>query len=180
MEYYVTEDGIQFPTHTSAERNAFVAPPNGFVFYNTDTNQLEQNRGDGVTPSFEQMGGTISGASFISSEGVLTPPEITSNQDNYNPTGWLDSGVPQVTLMNCFADSGDKDLTGIQAPSPGVICILYLYNEGGDKIKLKNNSGSSSAANRFDLKADINLDDKKGIILMYDTSKSRWVNFSKS
>lgn len=120
------------------------------------------------TPTF---GGVTTGsASFVGNilfDNNITPPQITSNQNDYSPTGLADCNT-----MNLDSDA-NRDITGLLAPTSGDQ-IIFVTNEGASSIKLKNNDGSSIAANRFLLKADLTIETNESIILRYDSTNSRW------
>lgn len=96
---------------------------------------------------------------------TLTPAQITSNQDNYNPTG---AGAANVLRVSCDAA---RSITGLGFPAQNKTIILE--NVGGYTITLVNNA-TSTAANRFLLGADFELEADKSVILIYDSTSSRW------
>ena len=100
--------------------------------------------------------------------GVLTPAQFTANQDNYAPT----SGG-STTLWRLTSDAS-RDLTGIQAGSAD---LKLLFNVGSFDIVLKDESASSTAANRFALNGDITLQPDNSVGLWYDSTSSRWRAF---
>jgi hypothetical protein len=95
--------------------------------------------------------------------GSISPAQITANQNNYNPTG-----LATATILNLTSDAA-RDITGIVAQSNGR--LLVLMNSGGYTITLKENSGSSSAANRFYLPgaADYGITLRNSLRLLYVT-----------
>jgi hypothetical protein len=71
--------------------------------------------------------------------------------------------------------ANNVDITGITAPPAGVNQMLFITNESGTyKLTLQNNSGLSLAANRFNFKANISLEEYLGVILFYDHGISKW------
>lgn len=98
--------------------------------------------------------------------------QITSDQNDY------DVGAGTVSAVKVSSDAA-RNITGIVAPRPYTISLapdvsyqawLFLINEGSFNITLKDASGSSAAANRFALDADVVLKPKQGCLLFYDTS----------
>jgi len=128
----------------------------------------------GVTGS-SFSGGTFSNdvnfSGSFSLGGVLTPTVITSNTDNYEPTG----GLSNCNVLRISSNvSAGVNLTGLKAPNPVIHQVLYLLNVGTKSITLKTNSTSSILENRFLLGTDKNIQPDGGIILIYDIESSGW------
>ena len=103
-------------------------------------------------------------------EGVISPSQITSNQNNYNPTNLATSSIIRLD-----ADSSFRIITGITAPSPEKNKVLILRNVSANSILLANQNTNSTAANRFEFSGyDLPLFPKSQIILTYDTTNDRW------
>lgn len=98
--------------------------------------------------------------------GVISPAQITSNQNNYNPAGL--SGAFTVRLDANAA----RDITGLAGGEPGR--VIELRNVSAFPITLVNESGSSSAANRFAIGANAPLRPNRSALLIYDGTLSRW------
>lgn len=98
--------------------------------------------------------------------GDITPSQITSDQNDYNPTG-----LSTASILRLSSDAA-RALTGLQGGSDGR--VLHIYNVGSFNITLTNASASSSAANRFDFGASIVIGAGQGVILYYDSTASRW------
>lgn len=73
--------------------------------------------------------------------GVISPPQITSDQNNYNPAGLASANVVRLST------DGIRTITGLAAQSAGT--VLLLCNAGAFEIQFANESASSTAANRF-------------------------------
>lgn len=102
----------------------------------------------------------------LATTGDITPSQITSNQNDYNPTG-----LSTTTVVRLSSDAA-RDVTGLQGGSDGR--WLVPINVGSYTITLKNASGSSTAANRFSMGSDLALEAGAGCILIYDGTQSRW------
>lgn len=98
---------------------------------------------------------------------LIAPTQITSNQNNYNPTGLSTAGA-----MTIFADSSFRQITGIAAPSTAK--RLTVINSGNNSILFPRESASSSAANRIRMSRDFVLLPGKTAIFFYDTSATKW------
>ena len=120
-----------------------------------------------VGSSYLQAGiaGTIT--STLSLEGVISPAALAANTNDWNPTGLSTANTIRVSA------SGAIDLTGITAPASAWQVIL-LHNVGANTITLKDESASSSAANRFALDADDGITADTSRTLQYDRTSSRW------
>lgn len=103
---------------------------------------------------------------------ALTPAQITASQNDYAP-----SGCSRYIPWRLDA-SAAWDITGISAalcaPAPGTNRMRVLINVGSFTITLKDESASSTAANRFALAADFSLTAGASVQLLYDSTSSRW------
>jgi len=105
--------------------------------------------------------------------GDISPAQITSNQNDYNPTGLSTASVLRLNT------DASRDITGLQGGADGR--IIVLVNVGSFAIVLKDDDGATStAANRFALSGDITLSADDGVILQYDSTSSRWRCIGKS
>lgn len=98
--------------------------------------------------------------------GVITPSQITSDQNNYNPTNL------HTNSMVRLSSDASRAITGLDAGSAGE--LKFLFNTGSFDITIPDESASSTAANRFATNATITLASKTGIIMWYDGTSSRW------
>ncbi|MBO0715988.1 MAG: hypothetical protein J2P55_01460 [Rhizobiales bacterium] len=122
-----------------------------------------------ASPSFT---GTVTiGGSFVLS-GIATPAAISANQNNYNPTG-LGSNV----LLRLSA-TAPVNITGLVAQTSG--SLVALTNTGASAITLTNLDAGSSAANQFNIGANVSLTTGQTALLIYDGTTSQWRNFAGS
>lgn len=112
--------------------------------------------------------GQIDEALFIS--GTISPTTITSNQNNYNPTDLSTASVVRMT------SDASRDITGFAGGAAGR--VLFLFNIGANPIVLKNDT-TSTAANRFLFGVDRTLEAGRSIIIVYDSTVSRWRDVSQ-
>lgn len=100
-------------------------------------------------------------------EGTLTPPAITTTQNNYNPSNL------EKTLLLRLQSTSPVEITGLAGGDKGR--VLFLTNIGSFSISLVNESAGSSAAHRFLLPASsIVLGPNDSVILQYDSVSARW------
>lgn len=92
--------------------------------------------------------------------GILTPPTITTTQNNYSPTG-----LATASVLRLCTDAS-RDLTGIAGGTSGR--LLLLHNVCANPLVLKDESASSTDVNRFALPADVTLDAEKSAMLQHD------------
>lgn len=110
---------------------------------------------------------TMAGAVVVN--GLISPSQITANQNDYAPTG-------VATAFEIRVDSdADRAITGLSASQVEGRKIL-ITNDGAFTITLNHEDANSTAANRFDLGADNNLAIEAGAtaLLSYDGTASRW------
>lgn len=100
--------------------------------------------------------------------GVLTPAQITANQNDYNPTG-----LQYASVLRLDADQ-IRIITGLAGGWDGR--IIRVVNVGGSDSTLvfrRQNTGSA-AANRFALARDVSLDPGEQVVFQYDGTSQRW------
>lgn len=102
----------------------------------------------------------------VALRGVLSPAQITSNQNDYSP-----SGLSGASVLRLNTDAA-RSITGLAGGSKGR--LLIVHNVGSYDITLSDESGSSTAANRFALAGDVLIQPDRSVILQYDSTTSRW------
>jgi hypothetical protein len=126
-------------------------------------NLIVDSTGTSTTGQFKISSGTVKLAS------ILTPAQITANQNNYNP-----SGLSTAAVLRLSTDAA-RDVTGITAPATDSAGhTLVIHNTGSNNIVLKNEDANSTAANRFTLSADITIAANQSHTLIYDATSTRW------
>ena len=98
--------------------------------------------------------------------GDISPAQLTANTNDWNPTG-----LSTASAIRLSTDAA-RDITGLQDGADGRLMILH--NIGSQNAVLKDESSSSSAANRFALNADVTLGADQSALLQYDSTSSRW------
>jgi len=103
-------------------------------------------------------------------DSSMSPAQITANVNDYSPSG----SSPSYNAASALRLSSDasRDITGMAGGLAGR--VLLIFNVGSFNIVLKDESASSTAANRFALKADITLAPDGSALLWYDSTTSRW------
>lgn len=102
----------------------------------------------------------------VSFSGFLSPTQISSNQNDYSP-----SGLSTASVLRLDTDAA-RDITGLAGGRAGrVLTLLYI---GTTSVTLKSQSSSSSAANRFLIPADVVLTPNTVVELIYDAVSARW------
>lgn len=100
-----------------------------------------------------------------------TPSALASNTNNWdNATNWERQPVWRVSASSAV------DLTGLVSTNLTDNATIYFCNVGSFAITLKNESASSTAANRFTTTtgADVVLNPNQICMLWYDTTSGRW------
>lgn len=100
----------------------------------------------------------------------ITPDALTANTHNYEP-----DGLESAPVLRLSTDGGDYNLTGLAGGADGRLMFLHNVNEvGTGTITIKAQSASSTAMNRFASPADLPLLPEETVLLIYDTTQSRW------
>jgi hypothetical protein len=98
--------------------------------------------------------------------GDISPAQITSDQNDFNPTGLASASVLRLT------SDASRNITGLSGGGDGR--IVAIVNIGANDIVLQDASASSSAASRFAFGADVTLAAKQSAVLWYDAADQRW------
>lgn len=101
--------------------------------------------------------------------GVITPTALSGDVNNYNPTG--------LSTCNAIRQDGgaaNRNITGLAANNWRFILLTNIGTT--NNLVLVHASGSSSAANQFDLAnaANLTLLPRQSVILWYDASSTKW------
>jgi hypothetical protein len=110
----------------------------------------------------------------LSMNSVISPSQITANQNNYAPA---DLQTANVVRLNSDAS---RNITGLSTASATKVAgwVLTLHNVGSFDIVLKNEDAASTAAYRFALGADVTIGAGRSHTLIYDSTSSRWRSFA--
>lgn len=122
------------------------------------------------------MDGLVSGGSAVASgwiggevylSSILSPSQITSNQNNYAPTGFASCGAMRLTT------DAARSITGIAGGASGR--TLLVENVGSYNITFTHDA-TSTAANRFYCPGNANYVLGPGwvCVMNYDATSSRW------
>lgn len=104
--------------------------------------------------------------------GDITPPQITTDQNNYSPSGWNNN-----TTLRLSSDTA-RNITGIGSQGEGT--ILFIHNIGSFNITLKDESTSSTDINRFAFPSDVIIAPDNTATIKYDGVTNRWRLISAS
>src|SRR5436305_2714523 len=116
--------------------------------------------------AIDQSTGNLTLPRGLSLGGVIAPPQLTANQNDYNP-----SGVASASVLQLSSDAS-RNVTGLAGGTDGrVVCLI---NTGSQPVALADESTSSAAANRFTLGGTLTLLAKQAALLRYDAIAQRW------
>lgn len=124
--------------------------------------------GDATAGKFLKANGTWAAPPSGSTPSVITPSQITTDQDDYAPTGWADCTTARISF-----DSDINAITGLAAATDGERKILR--NVGSYFGYLPCDHPDSTAANRITGNADIMVAPGGNIEVEYDGTLNRWV-----
>lgn len=123
--------------------------------------------GDAAAGKFLKADGTWATAGGGSSPNVISPAQITADQDNYNPSGWADA---TVVRLNLSADGWA--ITGFDPETDGE--EKTLLNVTGRYAYIPSEHPDSTAAWRVVGESDHILEPFGSIRIVYDNTSSRW------
>ena len=97
---------------------------------------------------------------------TLTPSAISANQNDYSPTGNYEADILRISSTAAYS------ITGLVGGSTNR--IKTIKNVGSYSITLSDENASSTAANRFALARDLEVEPDAMVMLVYDPTTSRW------
>ena len=104
---------------------------------------------------------------IFSTPGVISPPSLSTSQDDYNPTGMPNASIIRLTTTALIS------LTGLAGGKNGR--RIQLVNIGPNPITLETESVSSLATNRFDTgSTNATLVGSATVSFTYDGASSLW------
>lgn len=98
--------------------------------------------------------------------GVIAPPQLTGDEDDYAASGSATASVIR------FSADAVRGITGLADGSEGR--VMCLINTGAFAVILRDENAGSSATNRFGFGSDLTLGAKQGALLIYDGNAMRW------
>lgn len=98
--------------------------------------------------------------------GVISPAQITANQNDYAPVGFAAASVVQITT------DAARSLSGLAGGTEGR--VVSIVNVGSQPLRLLDASPASLAANRFAFGDDVVIAANRAAILRYDGTAGRW------
>lgn len=116
--------------------------------------------------AIDQTSGNAALPRGVALTGVISPSQITSNQNDYNP-----AGIASASVLNLSSDAL-RSVSGLAGGAEGR--VVALLNTGSQTVLLLNESASSTASNRFALGNDLAITAKQAVILRYDGTALRW------
>lgn len=99
--------------------------------------------------------------------GILSPPQITSDQNDYSPTG-----LSTASILRLDIDTS-RQLTGLATGAKGRMIIIHNISSTG-RLQINTEDTNSTAANRFSMDRNIRVMPKHTAVFWYDDTDSRW------
>jgi hypothetical protein len=112
--------------------------------------------------------GVLDAQGAVKFSSQATPAQITADQNNYNPS----SAVCVTTTTLILTSDAARSITGLAGGVAG--CEMRVINAGSFTISLLEQSGSSTAANRFNFGGNLALASGQAANVVYDGVNSRW------
>jgi hypothetical protein len=121
---------------------------------------------DGTQLQLIQLAAVTELPAAVVMSGVISPAQITANQNDYAPTGIATASAIRLDL------DAARSITGLTGGRAGR--ILRLINTSAFALTLKNEDGASTAGNRLLLGSDFVLAAGQSVWLEYDATSGRW------
>jgi len=115
----------------------------------------------------------VSDTAQLAVTSIISPSQITSDQDDYNPTGFDNASIVRIS-----GDNGIRAITSMVSQSDGE--QKTFINVGDYPIYFPGEHPDGTAANRINANTDIILYPKSSIIFIYDGTTSRWQILSQN
>ena len=176
-------EGIVAKILTVAERNNIADNTINGVHVNADNEFASASGGQQTTSTPSHRVLTENPASSNQKEwmevGTLLQSTPVQENVNWNSTqnNFALADLDSANVLRVTMSGGDQELTGIVAPSPAYAKQLTLTNaDGSDTLKIQNNDGGSSAANRFRCpdNGEYQMKRNSAVNIVYDPTSSRW------
>lgn len=114
----------------------------------------------------DQASGNLALPRGLSLAGVIAPAQITSSQNDYNPTGLASASVLQIS------SDAARSVSGLAGGAEGRVVVLL--NTGAQPVTLLDESTASVPANRFTLGGNLTIAARQAAMLRYDGTAARW------
>jgi hypothetical protein len=114
------------------------------------------------------FGGSLDAQQDFRWSGDISPPTLSGDVDDYNPSNWGISSTLKLTTSG----GAPRHVKGLVGGVDGRIAVIM--NNGPDVVILQNEAPSSVPGNRFAFPGDIQLGAKDSTVLQYDAVSSRW------
>lgn len=111
-------------------------------------------------------------ASSIAQTGIIRPPQLVGNVDDYNPTGLADASI---VILDA---STTVNISGLAGGAVGR--VINFHNISSNAITFLDQSSSSVAANRFQTNGGLVLGPNDSLSFFYDDNISRWRPFFRT
>jgi hypothetical protein len=125
--------------------------------------------GDATAPADSNAVTLVKASSAFSLTGIISPAQLTANQNDYAPTGIATANIVRLTT-----DATARNLTGLNASQADGrwLWLMNVNAVGGANVTTTAQDVASSAANRFISAATIQAGSCRGC--WYDGTTARW------
>lgn len=136
-------------------------------FSGSGTIQRAALTGDATASANSNAITVVAASGAFALTGDISPSQITADQNDYNPASLSIASTLRLT------SDASRNVTGLAGGADGR--MLIIHNVGAQDIVLKDESASSTAANRFALPSgDITIAADDSICFRYDSTSTRW------
>lgn len=152
----------------------FSNPSTTQIKLHNDSIQIKVNGDDGAAGQVLKSNGSFvywgDDATGGGSPSVITPSTITSDQDNYSPTGWA-----TATIVRISGDSMIRAITGFASAGIADGHEKKIINVGSYPVYIPGDHPDSEDSNRVSVGYDYIVYPKSTAVLVYDNTLNRWV-----
>ena len=172
----VTGSGALTVDPTAISNKASVTAASGMEILVNDSGTLKK----ADASDFLSAGSGLDALETVTLDGgnIITPPEMTNDVHDYNPTGFS-----TCNMMRQSISSNGKKITGFPAPAAGVHRIIAVNNisSSGRDLKFEHQDSNSSSANRLYLRDNgaRTIRPNETAMFWYDHISSGWRSYNR-
>ena len=174
---YATKDKSELYANDGTD-NSTVRVDSDSLFVESDIINLSSNNGIRIKAGgswgttgqvlIKDATNTVSWGAVSVTPSIISPSQLTADQDDYNPTGFGDASIVRIS-----SDVGMRAITSMASQSDGE--IKTISNVGDYAFYFPAEHPDGTASNRISYSEDVIIMPKQTVQFYYDGTSSRWI-----